>query len=108
VAKIGEPILVILMKEVLSSSETSVLTRAIRRNIPEDAILYDDLHHNGDYKNNIMAKMYSTLELVSRALPRCQLYDYACLINPYVSFGHVMFAKRILRQITQQSLNNLS
>jgi hypothetical protein len=44
----GSPILIILMMQAPSSSETSVLTGAKRRNIPEDGIFHN--HRRDDLK----------------------------------------------------------
>jgi hypothetical protein len=79
----SSPIFVTLMKEAPDSSETSVLTRATRRNNPEDTILHYDMSHKimhlslklgeyslypllhaSDYKGNVFRRRTSGLQVI--------------------------------------------
>jgi hypothetical protein len=73
---------VIVMMEALHSSETSVLTRATRRNIPEDAILHSYRHENS--KSYITKKPMMFSPILSRSMLLRRWVDFLYSISAIV------------------------
>jgi hypothetical protein len=86
VTRIGELPIVSMMKEALSSDETSTLTRATRRDIREDGIL--DSHRRENLKPYINIPFVKS---VSELAPNEYSYDLWQYMNHVTIFPFTLF-----------------
>jgi hypothetical protein len=85
----SSPILVTLMREALSSSETSVLTRVTQCNIPEDVILHS--HRRENLKSYIRNNVSWCLETKFTKIRR--VVTYACIAASWQALSSVTYSE---------------
>jgi hypothetical protein len=97
---LSSPILVTLMKEALGSSETSGLTRAIWRNIPEDTILHSHRRENLKSYKNKFSLVNASYQLVKTfCLPVCSLRHKNQNMQKYSFVYNFVFVRKLASDI---------